>query len=165
MTILIECKCGMKVEMDFTKTIINRPHEGCDILIGEQKCPHPDCDRTIYVNANITAAHTGKENWVDTKVNWDEAKIGDIIYHDRCPYEIALKSIRYLSPQFSTRVLYLRSKSGDWNLVSEVTEDGIILILAGDENPLTPEGYETWEEERVRAIFNRLNSKESFIWK
>ena len=157
MSITVECECGMKVEMDFTKTFINRPHSGCDILIGEQKCPHPDCDRTIFINANVLAAHTGKKNWFDTKLEWDEAHIGDIIYHNRCPYEIALKSIRYVFPTHPTRVLYLRSKSGDYNLVGEVREDFTVSILRGDEEPLSPGGYETWEEEKVRNIIDRLN--------
>ena len=157
MTIIVKCECGTKVEMDLTKTFINRPHAGCDILIGEQKCPHPDCDRTIFINANVIAAHTGEKNWFDTKLDWDEAYIGEIIYHDRCPYEIALKSIRYVFPTHPTRVLYLRSKSGDYNLVGEVREDFTVSILRGDEEPLSPEGYETWEEEKVRDTIDRLN--------
>ena len=157
MAIIVECECGMKVEMDFTKTFINRPHSGYDILIGEQKCPHPDCDRTIFINANVTVAHTGEKNWFDTKLDWDEAYIGEIIYHDKCPYEIALKSIRYISPTVSKRILYLRSKSGDYNCVAEVTEDFNVFILRGNKEPLSHAGYETWEEEKVRSILNKFN--------
>lgn len=160
MTIMVECKCGRKVEIDFSKTFINMPHSGYDILIGEQKCPNPDCDRTIFINANITVAHTGEENWINSKVNWKEAKIGDIIYVDRCPYEIALKSIRRAIAEeyagFRTHLIYLRSKSGDYNVIGEVKKDGSIFLHYGKDST-TPAGYETWSEEDILKILNKLN--------
>lgn len=160
MTIMVECKCGRRVEMDFTKTFINMPHSGYDILIGEQKCPNPDCDRTIYVNGNITVAHTGEKNWLDSKVDWEEAKIGDIVYLNRCPYEIALKSIRNISSITSINVIHLRSKSGDYNLVGAVTDNGTVFMISGRDKTVSPAGYETWEEKKINGILSNFNFKE-----
>ena len=166
MTIIAECECGRKVEIDFDKTFINMPHSGYDILIGEQKCSNPDCDRTILVNANITVVHTEGKDYTNSKVNWGETKIGDVVYVDKCPYEVALKAIRRMTtgnfPEVLTLayVLYLRSKTGDYKVVGEVVKNGSILLMYGKESSLTPAGYEAWTEEELLVIFNRLNIKE-----
>ena len=164
MTIIVECKCGRKVDIDFDKTFINMPHSGYDILIGEKKCPNPDCDRMILVNANITVVHTEGEDYINSIVKWGEVKIGDIVYVDKYPYEVALKAIRRVitegSPEVLMYVLYLRSKTGDYNVIGEVVKDGSIFLMYGKESSVTPSGYETWTEEELLAIFNKLNVKE-----
>ena len=55
MTILVECNCGEKFAID-TDDKRHKPNdESSSVFVGSMKCPNPNCELTIYIDAIIMA--------------------------------------------------------------------------------------------------------------
>ena len=156
MPMTVTCECGREVDVDFTTENIKLQKKLTNGLIGEQKCPNPDCDKKIFVNATFATRCFDAYAFINSKVDWNEVKSGAVVYVDKCPYTIALKSIRKIKTpenlEISMHLLYLRSRSGEYNVVGEVLKSGAIALVYGREEPLTPAGYESWSEEKLREM-------------
>ena len=156
MAMTVTCECGREVDVDFTSENIKLQKKLTNGLIGEQKCPNPDCDKKIFVNATFATRCINADAFINSKVDWYEVKSGTVVYVDKCPYTIALKSIRKIrtpdNVEMSMHLLYLRSRNGYYNVVGEVLKSGAIALVCGREEPFTPSGYESWTEEKLREM-------------
>lgn len=155
----VKCECGKKVNVYFTEDNISLSNKSHEILLGKGKCSNPLCNKTIFVSANITINYVDTEKYINSKVNWEGVKVGSTVYVDKCLYKIALKSIRTIRTEDNLEVplsiLYLRSSDSHYNVVGEVVNDGSIVLMYGKEEPLTPAGYESWNEEKLKTIINK----------
>ncbi|MCK5014422.1 MAG: hypothetical protein KAS66_11440 [Candidatus Omnitrophica bacterium] len=157
MAMTVECECGTKTEVDFTENNITLRRKRNKILLAEQKCSNPICDKTLFVSGDIVLHCVDTNKFINTKVNWKKVKVGTVVFVDKCAYEIALKSVRKVRTindiVMKMNILYLRSRSGHYNVVGEVLSSGSIVLIYGSEEPLTPTGYESWHEEKLQRMF------------
>ncbi|MCK5013343.1 MAG: hypothetical protein KAS66_05960, partial [Candidatus Omnitrophica bacterium] len=53
MTILVECECGEKFEVSTNRNRHKSNNESASVFVGSRKCPNPQCNRTVYIDAII----------------------------------------------------------------------------------------------------------------
>lgn len=159
MPMTVTCECGTEVDVDFTTENIKLQKRLTNGLIGEQKCPNPDCDKKVFVNATFATRCINADAFINSKVDWEKVRTGTVVYVDRCAYTIALKTIRKIrtisNVEMSIYLLYLRSRSGKNNVLGEVLKSGSIALVYEKEEPLTPSGYQSWTEDELRKIMTK----------
>lgn len=162
MAMTLKCECGTKTEVDFTENNITLRRKRDKVLLAEQKCSNPKCDKTLFVDGDITLHCIDTDKFINSKVKWKSVKVGTIVYVDKCAYEIALKSVRKVRTAndilITMHILYLRSGSSRDNVVDEVLGSGAIALIYGAENPVTPAGHETWNEGKLQKMMRGAES-------
>ncbi|MCK5014421.1 MAG: hypothetical protein KAS66_11435 [Candidatus Omnitrophica bacterium] len=140
-------------------------HESSPTPIAGKKCPNPQCDKTVYVEMNVSLGMTNSQFIQNTEVEWYKNKIGDKIYYRNFIYEIAFKEVRTSNDssinKVPTLVLYLRSLSRFDNIapynniVCKVKKDNSLSLIDSKTMKNEPPWYETWTEDQLRKIMDK----------
>ncbi|MCK4666885.1 hypothetical protein KAU33_09060 [Candidatus Dependentiae bacterium] len=93
--------------------------------------------------------------------------VGDIISIKNNDYEVVFKlHLKHSSSDMYRKLIYLKPISKGENVIAEVWGDGILNFMIGEEKPLTPEGFQSWTEEKLQSLKEKLRaftkSKEAF---
>ena len=156
MTILVECKCGKEVELELPKLFYNLNRGNCSMVIAGKKCPNPDCNEMIYIEAKLNFDIPGNYHIENTKVDFDAIEAGNVLYFRGFPYEVAFKIIRKTkdvsTTEISIPIIYLRSLSGKKNVVIEVSGNGFLFLINREKDENDSPQYETWTEDQLNAI-------------
>jgi len=151
----LKCECGKIVNVEAIDYNIKLPETKDENLLAQVKCTNPECKKTLFVRAKLTLDCSDVDDRINTRVDWETIRLGSTVYIDSAPYEVAMKVIRKIQTdnglEVPLKVLYLRTVGGIYNIVGEVMGNGEILVLWGDEEPLTPAGYESWTEDGLMA--------------
>ena len=150
MTILVECNCGQKfsIETDYKRHKTN--DESATEHIGSGKCPNPQCDRTVHVDAIFYTQDNEPE--VTGTINWDEIRNVDDIYFSGIYYSIIFKGIIR-----SKKILYLSSFQASDRIVVEVNDEGELKQLCSEPDKIIPFGAEpTSQEDCKRKWFGLI---------
>lgn len=164
MTILIECTCGQKFDIETNLKRHKPSDESIPAPFGSGKCPNPKCKRWIQISVILTEAEdVGRNDLID----WDTVKDGDSLYHSGLPFEVAYKTARN---EGNIKILGLRSLFHGENVIAEVDNTGHISFVPWkpyDNNPFnvyppqTSSGFESWTEEGLELIKNIENPTSS----
>ncbi|MCK5013345.1 MAG: hypothetical protein KAS66_05970 [Candidatus Omnitrophica bacterium] len=156
---LVQCECGQEVDVKIPRLVYAPPeHETIPTPMAGKKCPNPQCNKTIYIQSDVTITMANSQYIQDTNINWHKSRVRDILYFRGYPYEIAFKEVRTVRknviPNKPILILYLRSISGKDNLVTDVREDNSLGIMEVDERESGTAWHETWTEDQLRKIFD-----------
>ena len=158
MGILVQCKCGRKFEVPTSFRRFKPDNdESLSVHIGSAKCPNPECDEIIWIDAIITSdTDNPTDPAIHGLVDWDKIKELDVLYFNGVKYKIALKTMRE-----SDKILYLRPVTTGEKTIVEVKENGIVAgvwwfpkeLFSLVPPPLrTVLGLESWSEDQLNAI-------------
>ena len=175
MTVLVECECGEKFEVSTNLKRHKSNNESASVFVGSKKCPNPQCNRTIYIDAIISTEIDDDSPIITTKseelgrsdlIDWHKVKGGDSLYHGGLPFEVAHKFIR---GEASKKILVLRSLCHEENVIAEVDDCGAISFVpwmppedntfSNINNPCTSSGFETWTEEGLELMIRLKSTK------
>ena len=162
MTILVECICGQKFDIETNLKRHKAIDESDPAPLGSGKCPNPECKRWIQISAIFTEAEdVGRSDLID----WDTVRRGDSLYHGGLPFEVAHKFIR---EEGSKRILVLRSLCHGENIIAEVDNIGHVSFVPWKSHdnipfssnpPCTSSGFETWTEEGLELMIRLKSTK------
>ena len=156
MFITVQCECGEIFDIDLDERLYRARGTYDESYMGKEHCPHPDCNKTVYVNANIYAAVALDENENNPKVCWEDIELGQQMKHDGYLFEVALKHVWTLESEgvvpITTNLLYLRSFGARGNLILEVRKSGFMSLFNPSQIKYSTTGPHMWTEEGLRSI-------------
>lgn len=143
---LIECKCGEKFPVSVNCERHKPNDESASVFVGSRKCPNPNCNLTIYIDAIImTDVDDFKKN---NRLDWNELREEDTIVINDVYYKLAYKTTRKKSKR---KVLALRPVYNGERIVAEVNAHGEVSFIPWKideksfyQRPKTKDGYESW---------------------
>ena len=153
MIMSVECECGEVFEMEVSDETYRSVGHYRDSLMGTMHCPNPDCDKTIYAQANVYSVVEPDEDEQNPNIDWEDVEEGDCITYGGYPFEIALKHVWKLKCEDDTErlanLLFLRSTVLRENLIVEVRESGFLINF---KEPGVTKEICRWKEEGIELI-------------
>lgn len=163
MFITVECECGEIFDIDLDEKLYRARGTYDETTMGKMHCPNPDCNKTVYVNANVYAAVALDEDEKNPKVYWDEIELGQQMKYDDYLFEVAFKHVWTLEGEdivpVATNLLYLRSFGARGNLILEVRESGYMSLFNPSQAKYTTHGPMMWTEEGLKLIKEKEENK------
>lgn len=152
MTILVECKCGEKFDIDTDCKRHRTNDESTTEHIGSKNCPNSACNRTIHIDGIFYTQIEDSE--VPGTINWNAIRSVDDIYFSGIYYSIIFKGIIH-----SKKILYLSSFHTCDHIIIEVNEKGELRQLCSEPDKIIPFGSDITNQENCRDKWFRLIRK------
>ena len=143
MTVLVECNCGQKFNIDTDYNRHKTNDESTTEHIGSGKCPNPQCNRTIHIDAIFYTQVDDEE--IPGTVNWDDIRRVDDVYFCGISYSIIFKGIIR-----SKKILYLSSFQKCDHIVVEVDEKSELKQLCSEPDKIIPFGSDLISQEKCK---------------
>ena len=156
MIISVECECGEVFEMEVSDETYRSVGHYRDSLMGKLHCPNPDCDKTIYAQANVYSVVEPDEDEQNPNIDWEDVEEGDRITYTGNPFEVALKHVWKSKGEDDreqlANLLFLRSAILEKNLILEVRESGFMSVFKEPGIEESAEEKHMWSEEDIESI-------------
>ena len=156
MIMSVECECGKVFEMEVSDETYRSVGHYRDSLMGIMHCPNPDCDKTIYAQANVYSVVEPDEDEQNPNIDWEDVEEGCHITYGGHPFEVALKHLWRLKSEGGTKrlanLLFLRSAVLRSNLILEVRESGFMSVFKEPGTEESAEDKHMWTEEDIELI-------------
>jgi len=155
MQIMVQCECGQKFGMLIEdKTYMSKDYT--ESFMGSKRCPSPDCNKTVFVNADVHSAVATDEELINPKIDWDFIEEGDEISFNGNLFTVAYKymwSVQNTQMEdVFTRLLYLRALVYGGNIIVEVRKSGFLSLFIPSDFKETVSGTNMWTEEELPNI-------------
>ena len=158
MEIAVQCECGQKFGVSIDDKLYKQKNYTGSFM-GKGRCTNPDCNLTVYVNAEVNCGTGPDEDLINPKIDWECIKEGEEIYFENNLYRVAYKYMWSVQntklEDVPTRILYLHSFAYRGNIIVEVRESGFMTLFNPSKFKTIEKGTDMWTNVELIAIKKR----------